>query len=110
MEVSEPFLRQMNGLGADEEPPVGRMLLVEYSVELSDGATLNELAQFFGMPLAHLLEVNQLADNDAVRPGQRFEIPIGDRFREAESDASGRNSEVQVYEVTFQPGEIDETN
>jgi LysM repeat protein len=100
-QVSVDLLRQMNGLDADEEPAAGRWILIEYSVELAENATLDELAQFFSVPLERLRQVNQLKEGEAVQAGQRFQIPIGDRFG-SEQERPGQPTErIQVFEVTF---------
>lgn len=45
--VKEAFLREMNGLKADEEVPAHTMLLVEYSCELTDKATVDAIVTTF---------------------------------------------------------------
>jgi LysM repeat protein len=102
--VAEDFLRKMNGLGPDEPPREGEWLLVEYSVELGEDATLDDMAQHFNMAIETLLEVNQLKPDQAVEPGRRIEIPIGAQLHNA-IDSRGRGgtgTEVNVFEVELQ--------
>jgi LysM repeat protein len=104
-DVTEAFLRQMNGLDENATPQEGRMLLVEYSVELAEGATLEQLAQVFNAPMDRMLAVNKLENAAAVKPGQRLNIPIGDRFGDdyQQERPAGQPLETKAYEVVLEP-------
>ena len=101
LQVPEAFIRQLNGLKADEPPKPGQWLLVDYSVELNEGATLEEVALFFKVPLDRLLAINGLQKADALPPGQRVQIPIGDRVHDQQQHAAARSTKSQVYEVVL---------
>jgi hypothetical protein len=105
-QLAADFVCRMNGLSRDEPLEEGRWLLVEYSVEVNQGATLEDIAQHFELPVERLLEVNQLEiGQDEFERGRRIQIPIGDRMRDVQPvpDRVLPNSKMKVFEVELQP-------
>ncbi|MEZ6115276.1 MAG: LysM domain-containing protein [Pirellulaceae bacterium] len=105
-EVTEEYLRLMNGLEEDEEVKPGRTLLVDYSVELKEDATIDTLIQLMRGGVAgdvdefvdRFLKVNELESKDDIEPGQRLSLPVGDQM--------GFDSETEAVPVSDEPIEI----
>ncbi|MFO0911670.1 MAG: LysM peptidoglycan-binding domain-containing protein [Pirellulales bacterium] len=79
--VKEAFLREMNGLKADEEVPAHTMLLVEYSCELTDKATVDAIVTTFQVDRDRFLSVNGWKEDKDFDVKQRVHLPIGERIR-----------------------------
>ena len=99
--VTEDFLKTMNGLADDDELPTGRRILVKYSVRPKDDATLNDIAQFFNIDFDELLEVNQLAKADDLKPGEHIEIPMGERMNLGVPQPQNQNTGDEIFEVVL---------
>lgn len=78
--VSEEYLRLMNSLEKDYNLPVGRRLLVKYSVKLDKDSTLDDVTSFFQLSEKKLLAVNRLKHRQELIPGQRLNLPIAHRM------------------------------
>ena len=57
------------------------MLLIEYSVEMVEGATVENLMQILQVDRERLFKINGWEDEDDVDLSKRLHIPIGERFR-----------------------------
>lgn len=79
--LKEDFLREMNGLKADEEVPAHTMLLVEYSCELNDKATVDAIVTTFQVDRDRFLSVNGWKEDKDFDVKQRVHLPIGERIR-----------------------------
>ena len=101
--VTVEFLRRMNNLDANVELQAGQRLLVEFSVELLEGATVEALASTFRIPVDRLLAANNLPDAAPVAAGQRLQIPIGERYRSTRSNHVDLSSDGQhAFEVVLE--------
>lgn len=99
-QVEVDFLKKMNGIGDDEKIAAGTYLMVEYTVELKEGETLDSLSRIYPqLDRARLLAVNGWEDEDDVDLTKRIQIPIGDQLRSrGATEAVGAESEVKSVE------------
>lgn len=99
--VDAEFLAQMNGLDQDGKVDKDQWLLIEYSCEVNDNATAQQLVQYFGVELDLFLAVNDLDEADGLEAGQRVQIPIGDRMNRNTSRSVQPASADEVVSVVL---------
>jgi hypothetical protein len=93
-------LQLLNHLAADEEPAVGQTLLMEWTILLADGASLDDVLSHFQVGYAQLLKLNQLQRLEDFDRTRRLWIPI--RREPVTGGRSPRNqSGKATYRVTI---------
>ncbi len=89
-EVDAAALREVNGIGENDELQAGWQILIPGQLEprveepapgrrytVREGDTLSAIANRFGTTTAVLVELNHLADASKIRPGQELRVPGG---------------------------------
>ncbi len=99
--VTEEFLKTMNGLTDDDQLQAGQRILVKYSVRPKNDASLHDIAQYFSVDVDDLLDANQLARAEDMKPGEPIEIPMGERMNLNVRQPQGPDASDSIFEVVL---------
>jgi LysM repeat protein len=102
-DLAEDLLRTMNGMRPDEDIPAGTNLVIEYSAEPTETATVAAIVAAFQLDRERFFAANNWATEDDVDLTQRINIPIGERMRSqvnrAQAEAIREPVEVQLGSI-----------